>query len=50
MKCSFTIISVSAEVTKLQLFPRTLSDDEATAKPRESIASFSTPPVELPWM
>ena len=50
MKCSFTIISVSAETTSLQLLPSTLSDDDATAKPRVSIMSFSTPPVELPWM
>ena len=50
MKCSFTFMSVSADVTKLQLLPRTLSEDDATAKPRESMLSVSTPPVELPWM
>ncbi len=31
MNRSFTIISVSAETTPLQLLPNTLSEDEATA-------------------
>ncbi len=48
MKCSFTIITVSADVTKLQFWPSTLSVDDATAKPRDNIMSFSTPPVVLP--
>ena len=49
MKRSFTIIIVSAASRSLQLLPKTLSDADATAYPSFSIASSSTPPVDVPW-
>jgi hypothetical protein len=50
MKRSFTIISVSAEMTPLQLLPNTFNDEEATAYPCDRCRSLITPPALRPWM
>lgn len=43
------MLVVSAASRSLQLLPKTLSDDDATAYPWRSILSSMTEPVLRPW-
>ena len=48
MNRSFTIAIVSDAVRSLQLLPNTLSVEDASAYPLDSMKLSVTPPVELP--